>query len=649
MTSSRDKLRASLLLLFAAAAPWDVFLFVPGLQIRLTWVLAAALLGAEFGDFLDTRNIGVRFELLWPACALLILALPPMYIVSSRGVLAVLLGLAAARLGSPLLARQVLTVFAFSAGALAFLTLLFFVLRHAAPGTAPAPVAYSLETGLTMPFGHTVLECAVLLFAGFAAVCPRCVSRGGASRYMRGALLVLALVLLAALGTLAVFAAEHVGLWQPPDYFATVGTAVAALIGAWLVARILAKSFVAWRETGGTVFTDTACLMTGLGVVALLLPLEFRPFWGFLAGTAAGAGQALKTPALLPRKWALALIPVALLAAANFKGVHPADRSHPRHYEAAARRDFANRDHERLEHRMDYVETYWPAERRTHLWRARTALARRLLHEAAYELGQASKPRDELTLLLPAPDAAESDGFLVRLRDACSQSDAKTATLAHVQALVGTRKYNHAAALLAQALDEAALIELPAGLSPDLEAASHAHLHSWPFRVAALKTAAPVHLGVPRELDALLAEDLTGAHWLRLLLSWGAELHAAPPNFPRDALPVIAIAKCRRASIELACISGMALLARTDTMVHAPLHYDPAGRYNAFELLPDSNAAYAVWRQPEQDPAGVWRIGLDIQGITTAVIELDNGIALTTKPPEQPLSAREAPIISIWL
>jgi len=40
-----------------------------------------------------------------------------------------------------------------------------------------------------------------------------------------------------------------------------------------------------------------------------------------------------------PRRWAFALLPVALLVAVNFAGVHPADRGHPRHYEASARED----------------------------------------------------------------------------------------------------------------------------------------------------------------------------------------------------------------------------------------------------------------------------------------------------------------------
>ena len=77
MNARRDSLRAGLLVLFAAAAPWDAFLFLPGLRIRLTWLLALAILALEIADYARSHWLGVRFELLWPACALLLLALPP--------------------------------------------------------------------------------------------------------------------------------------------------------------------------------------------------------------------------------------------------------------------------------------------------------------------------------------------------------------------------------------------------------------------------------------------------------------------------------------------------------------------------------------------------------------------------------------------
>ena len=51
MNARRDSLRAGLLVLFAAAAPWDAFLFLPGLRIRLTWLLALAILALEIADY----------------------------------------------------------------------------------------------------------------------------------------------------------------------------------------------------------------------------------------------------------------------------------------------------------------------------------------------------------------------------------------------------------------------------------------------------------------------------------------------------------------------------------------------------------------------------------------------------------------------
>ena len=119
MNARRDSLRAGLLVLFAAAAPWDAFLFLPGLRIRLTWLLALAILALEIADYARSHWLGVRFELLWPACALLLLALPPAKLVPMQGAMAILLGLAAARSAGPALARSVVAALAFSIGLLA--------------------------------------------------------------------------------------------------------------------------------------------------------------------------------------------------------------------------------------------------------------------------------------------------------------------------------------------------------------------------------------------------------------------------------------------------------------------------------------------------------------------------------------------------
>ena len=142
-------------------------------------------------------------------------------------------------------------------------------------------------------------------------------------------------------------------------------------------------------------------------------PLEFLLLWGFRARTGAGAVPSQRQLAPPPAKWAVAFIPVALLVAANIGGVHPADTHNPRHYETAARQDFAAADFARLESRMDYVETFWPNERRTHLWRAQLALTQDLLHEAAHEMALACRPAGAVRQLLPPPNDDEIDAVLV--------------------------------------------------------------------------------------------------------------------------------------------------------------------------------------------------------------------------------------------
>jgi len=649
MRSRLDMVRATLYVLFAAAAPWDAFLFVPGLNIRLTWLLTLAVIALEFADYLHTRHVGVRFELLWPSCALLILALPPMRAVPAQGAAAILLGMAAARSAGPALARDVVAALALSVGALAVYTVIFFFFQFLAPAQSPPPSAYSLETGILAPFGHTITECALILFVGLAAAASRFLRNDSAATFPRRMLLALALPLFVALVCLLSFSLGAVGRWRPPDHFASKATALAALIGGWLLARILAKSFIHWREMRYTISEDTMHILAGLAFFALLFPLEFRFFWGFLAGIAAGAAQAERRLAPLPPKWAFALAPVALLVSINISGVHPADKNNPRNYEVAAQQDFAGGQYARLQSRMDYFETSWPDERRTHLWRARAALANELLHEAAHEITIACRPADDARLLLPPPDSQEVDAFLIRLRDACSQSGIKTASLAHIQGLLGAGKFNHAEALLEQALEESADIALPEGLSTDLDTAAYGCPCSWPLRAAALNTVWTADLEQPAELKAMFPEDLSGAQWLRLLLSWGANVRTPPPEFPREALPLICIAKCHRSSIELACISADARLARTDSLTTAPVRYDPAAQYIALELAPRPINQQATWRGPESPSSDKWTISFETQETMVAAVELHNGITLTSQPPTKPLPAPQTPIICIWL
>jgi len=147
--------------------------------------------------------------------------------------------------------------------------------------------------------GHTLRPRNIYRMPSVGGVSPllsRFVGSANASRLMRCVLFVSAILPLAALVMLAVFAVEYADLWRPPDYLASVGAAVAALLGGWLLARTLAKSFGGWHETGGTVFVDTAGLLAGLAVFALLFPLEFRPFWGFLAGNRRRRGASAEGP-----------------------------------------------------------------------------------------------------------------------------------------------------------------------------------------------------------------------------------------------------------------------------------------------------------------------------------------------------------------
>ncbi len=644
-----DKLRAGLLVVFAAAAPWDVFLFIPGLHIRLTTLLALAILLLEFTDYARSHRLGIRFELLWPAGLLLLFSLPPARLVPAHGAMAILLGLAVARSAGTALARAIVAALALSVGLLALYSVVYFLMRRSTSAFLPPPSAYSLETGLTAPFAHTVVECVLLLFMGFAAAWSRFLRNDSVTGFLRRSLLAFAAPLLLALAILASLSLGAIRFWRPPDHVASAGATLAALTGGWLLARILAKSLLQWRDMRHTIAESTTMLLAILALFAVLFPLELRLFWGFLAGTAAGAVQSERPLPPPPANWALGFVPLVLLVAVNIGGVHPADRYNPRNYEIAARQDFADADFARLETRMNYVETAWPRERRTHLWRARAALAQDLLHEAAYEITLTCRPTGAARLLLPPPDEREIDAFLVRLRDACSESTARTAALAHIQGLLGAGKFKHAEALLAQALEESAVISLPTGLDPDLDVAAYGCPCSWPLRAAVLKTLWPVDFEEPAELKAVLPEDLSGAQLLRLLLSWGAELHTPPEAFPRPSLPLTCVAKCHRAGVELACQAGGNQLALAGRLAEAPRRYDPAAQYAACALLPGPARGLAEWIGPEKTSAGSWEMTFEVQGKTIAAAHLPAAIAFESPGSPVPLPAPDTPIISIWL
>jgi hypothetical protein len=207
-------------------------------------------------------------------------------------------------------------------------------------------------------------------------------------------------------------------------------------------------------------------------------------------------------------------------------------------------------------------------------------------------------------------------------------------------------RYDHAEALLQQALEDSASVVLPEGLDEDLESAAYGCPCSWPLRAAVMETVWPAGLEKPTEMEVLFPEDRAGADWLRLLIRWGAELRMSATELPRERLPLVCVAQCHRSSVELACISDGGLLARTDELTETPSQYDPETQYVAFELQP---GAQALWTDPTAQPAGAWKVTLELEGTEVASVELQDGIALNSTAPSDPPPAPDAPIIAIWL
>jgi hypothetical protein len=128
---------------------------------------------------------------------------------------------------------------------------------------------------------------------------------------------------------------------------------------------------------------------------------------------------------------------VGVLVVANLNHVSVINNHDPRNYESAAKSDFASEAYDVLQRRMDRFSSLRGAERRTHLWQARAALAEGRVKRAGAEFAIALLPipPDE-RLILPPPTSDEREDFLVRLRDATSALPAGDRGLAYPRALL---------------------------------------------------------------------------------------------------------------------------------------------------------------------------------------------------------------------
>ncbi len=416
MTPGWNRAVGYILWLAAAAWPFDLLNYVPGLGMSLLAFLALILLPLLVLDALGQQKLRVPFEVLGPAAAILALtgldlALHGAGDHTGEIFSGLLLFVAVVHFApSSDTIRRYAVVSMFSGFAVTLWTL-FSRLLHL------TPTAFSERSGVTFSFASSV-PAGVHLLLLFAVVSVS-VARERRNSPVERAAATGALVFIAcALGGSAI-------LWSlgtrsiPVVAYPTLNRfgIVAAVVTLWLLVRILAKVAV----SAGRQREPLHDCWLSAGFVTILacaaVPVPPGAYQGFLAALACASVLPGRL-ALRPARAALALyaIPIAL-AALNLAIVFPGNLRDQRQYDTASRRDFGAGRFARLLSRLDTIEHHAPAEVRSHLWRARTALALGEANWASFEFARAVQPPSGRLLLAP-PTNSERQDFVVQMRDA---------------------------------------------------------------------------------------------------------------------------------------------------------------------------------------------------------------------------------------
>ena len=596
---------APILMLLAFLWPWEVYLYIPVAGFYLTGALAVALIAAAALDLVRTKRRGVPFELLWPVVVLAALVaclgvaggieapLTKLYLLA--------LFLSAARFANPGIASACLKLTAIAGAGAALHHLL-------TPFTGVPPTGYSLETGVSLACAWDVSSGALALALGACAAGSICSHERKKGR--TAAAVVLALIPLSAL-----MLTVHRTAWPPwtfpyADSFSLL-KAVAFVILAWLLVRIVAKLIAA--KNGRQWYVRSSFI----GVAALplswslLAPLEFQLGHALLLGLAAVYASSAVGDAPAPRLRPWLLVPAGLLVALNLWTVYPSNTADPRNYDVAARKDLAEGRIGRLRQRMDHFESIAPGERKTHYWRALAALDEERLQLAAGEFALSVEEETDAHLLLPPPSLPEREDFLMRLRDASSQSPHPEHIFAFERALVAIGEDARALGSLRQRIQFIGEPEVRENVSEE-------HLPVLRNTVGFLLSG--------REVTAW-PSGWTAAELLVLLKQWGAEVTSAPDGMPSELLPLSLIAQH----------SPRGNLVAT--------HHGPAGQ-PAITARPDTSQTGALALGSWSDLANLgdgWRSTFALNGEEAAQWQ-PSGVTINTTAPFP-----DAPMIRIWL
>ncbi len=505
MTPAWKRAAGWLFWIAAAASPLDLLQYIPGLGISLLSLIAILLIPPLILDAIAQQKLRVPFEVLAPAFALLALIGADAAQHGPGGTFgemlsAIVLLIAVSHFApSRDLVRRYVFAFMLSAFAVTLLTLVSRLIHL-------FPTAISLRSGVTFTFSYTVTSGVhVLLLAVVAALY---VARERRFSPIERASATAAIVFLAcALVGAALFWAldtRAMPIAGYPPFSALQWASVAVVV--WLGARILGKIAVdrSIERDGLHTFWMTAAFVTLL--VCACAPLPPAGYQGYLAGLACASVLPPRFVERPPRRIALLAAVPLVLAAANLAVVDPGNTRDHRQYDAASQRDFDAGWYDRLLTRLDTIEHHAPGERRTHLWRARTALVLDDPNWASFEYRE-SITTPARRLVLPPPTDAERKDFVVGMRDAVAVLPETVSVCAFERTL------------LAEGDRDAALYSLRLETAVPLT-----HVES--ADTAPFASAVTHVLGDPAiadELQLWSAEEL-----VTLLLYWGATLDDPP-------------------------------------------------------------------------------------------------------------------------
>ncbi|MDK1021695.1 MAG: hypothetical protein QGD90_08690 [Candidatus Hydrogenedentes bacterium] len=517
-----------LLFTIALAWPLGLFQYAPVLNLTVTGSLGALLFGLAVFDFLQKKKLRVPFEALWPV-GLLILLLAAIAYRGTPGLAtevpgALILFVATAHFASSRASiERWLRASMFSGSAVALLSL-------AAPAAGLMPTAYSLHLPTTFTFAydlhsgaHILALCFILALFTAAKPSEHHVVRTiatGCALLLGGTLAAKGLQL--ALSDPRFSGAAYLSF--PPL------SLTAFLIALWLFVRIVAKLEVDRRERPGSLhLVFWAMAVASLPLIAAG-PFQPRLYHGYLLGLACGYALSEREPRPLIAWPKAATAWLAALLLINPWVVFPQNESDPRNYEVAAAQDFLQKDFNTLLRRLEFIEAHSQDELRTHLWRARVALELGEPNGAAMEFALSVRPEDHVRRLLPGPTTDEKADFVVQLRDLASTMPENQSVCAYERALLALGNRD-AAVFSLQLLTNIALV------------------HAEGVENGPIADAVAFILGqesLRAEFAAWTTDEL-----LTLLSQWGANIDAAPEDFPPEALPAIFVLQRRLSSVEI--------------------------------------------------------------------------------------------------